>query len=113
MVSVQRLLGGSPGGSGSSGYGDIVVGVGVGCDTKVLGRLLLLLLWRRSVGAKRGAGNWSACLLLGRKIRSHSLDTVATLDHISLEGDGSRSAVQLEEQAACVAKNGTKFVASP
>ena len=41
------------------------------------------------------------------------LNTIAALDDIGLERDGSRPAVQLQEEAAGIAENGTRLVASP
>lgn len=41
------------------------------------------------------------------------LNAVATLDDISLERDRSRSAVQLQEEAAGIAENGARLIASP
>ena len=35
--------------------------------------------------------------------RSACLDAVAALDHVGLEGDGTRAAVQLQEQTAGIA----------
>jgi hypothetical protein len=45
--------------------------------------------------------------------RSAGLDAVAALDDICLERDGSRSAVQLQEEAAGVAENRTCLIAAP
>lgn len=42
-----------------------------------------------------------------------SLDAVATLDDIGLEGDGPRAAVQLQEEAAGVAEHRAGLIASP
>jgi len=44
---------------------------------------------------------------------SRSLDAIATFDHISLEADWARSAVQLEEQAASIAQDASGLVATP
>jgi hypothetical protein len=44
-------------------------------------------------------------LLLWRKIRSQRLYTIATLDNIGLQRDRARATMQLEEQAAGIAKN--------
>lgn len=49
-------------------------------------------------------------LLLGT---TGSLDAVAALDHVGFETDGTRATVELEEQAACIAKDGPHLVASP
>ena len=42
-----------------------------------------------------------------------SLDSIPALDHICFEGDGSRAAVKFEEEAAGVAENATRLIASP
>jgi len=42
-----------------------------------------------------------------------SLDPITTLDDICFEADGSRSIVQLEEQAASVAQNRARVIATP
>lgn len=55
----------------------------------------------------------STYLLLHLHARTHGLDTIATLDDIGLERDWSRAAVQLEEQAAGIAEDGARFIASP
>lgn len=44
---------------------------------------------------------------------SASLDAVAALDDIGLERDGSRAAVQLQEEPAGVAEDGARFIATP
>ena len=45
--------------------------------------------------------------------RPTRLDAVAALDDIGLEGDGSWTAMQLQEQAAGVAEDGAGFIAAP
>lgn len=45
--------------------------------------------------------------------RSGGLDAIARLDNVGLEGDRARSAVQLEEEATCVAEDRTDLIASP
>jgi hypothetical protein len=42
-----------------------------------------------------------------------ALDSVATLDHVCFQTDRTRTAMQLEEQATSVAKDGTKLVTTP
>lgn len=73
----------------------------ISCDGEVLGLLLVLLLLLLLL------------LFLRRQIWSHRLDAIATLDNVSLERDRPRAAVQLEEQAAGIAEDGTKLVATP
>ena len=51
-------------------------------------------------------------LLLG-KIRSHRLDTIAALNDIRLERDGTWAVVQLKEQTAGVAEDGARLIATP
>lgn len=41
------------------------------------------------------------------------LDPVPALDHVGLETDGPRSAVQLEEKTTGIAKHAACFVAAP
>lgn len=45
----------------------------------------------------------AAYLLLFCHIGSHCLDSVSALDNVGLEGDRTRAAVELEEEAASVA----------
>ena len=45
--------------------------------------------------------------------RPASLDAVAAFDDICLERDGARPAVQLQEESAGVAEDGTRFIATP
>ena len=49
-------------------------------------------------------------LLLGTR---GSLDAVAALDDVRLETDGTRTAMQLEEETASIAKNRAHLVATP
>jgi len=42
-----------------------------------------------------------------------TFDTIATFDHVSLETDRSRAAVQLEEEAAGVAENRADLIPPP
>lgn len=49
-------------------------------------------------------------LLLGA---GGSLDAVAALDDVRLETDGTRTAMQLEEETASIAQNRTHLVAPP
>lgn len=42
-----------------------------------------------------------------------TFDTIATFDHIGLEADGSRTAVQLEEEAASIAEDRANFIPPP
>lgn len=42
-----------------------------------------------------------------------TFDTIATFDHISLEADRSRTAVQLEEEAAGIAEDGANLIPPP
>lgn len=42
-----------------------------------------------------------------------SLDPIPTLDDIRFQRDGTRSAVQFEEQSAGITQHGAIFVASP
>ena len=46
-------------------------------------------------------------------LRMRSLDSIPALDHVCFEGDGSRAAVKFEEEAAGVAENATRLIASP
>ena len=41
------------------------------------------------------------------------LDAIATFDDICFEADGSRPAVQLQEEPAGIAKNGTRLITTP
>jgi hypothetical protein len=50
--------------------------------------------------------------LLPRALRG-SFDTVPALDNVCLQADRTRSAVELEEQAASVAEHGAGFIATP
>jgi hypothetical protein len=50
---------------------------------------------------------------LSARTRPASLDAVAALDDIGLEGDGSRAAMQLQKETAGVAEHGTCLIASP
>lgn len=49
-------------------------------------------------------------LLLGA---GSSLDAVAALDNVCLETDGTRTAMQLEEEAASIAQDRAHLVATP
>jgi hypothetical protein len=49
-------------------------------------------------------------LLLGA---SSSLDAVAALDNVRLETDGTRTAMQLEEETASIAQDRAHLVATP
>jgi hypothetical protein len=82
-------------------------------STAVAGRLWrgIVVSMRQVCDAKRS--DRVAHLLLHLHIRAHSLDAIAALDDIGLERNGSRATVQLEEQTAGVAKNGTHLVATP
>ena len=53
----------------------------------------------------------ATCLLL--RALSCGLDSVATLDNVGFETDGSRAAVKLKEQAAGVAKHRARLVSTP
>ena len=50
---------------------------------------------------------------LFRKVRPHRLDPIAAFDDVRLQRDGTRSAVELEEETAGVAKDGAHLVATP
>ena len=65
-------------------------------------------------GQGKGQGHVSPYLLFGQ-IWSHAriLDPIPALDHVGLEGYRSRAVVELEEQAACVAKHGAELISSP
>jgi len=45
--------------------------------------------------------------------RARCFDAVAALDHVGLEADGSRAAVQLEKETAGVAEDGAGLIATP
>ena len=42
-----------------------------------------------------------------------SLDSISTLDHVRLEADRTRGAMQLEEEATGVTKNRADLIATP
>lgn len=54
-----------------------------------------------------------AYLFLLCKIRAHSLDAIAALDNVGLEGARPRSAMQFEKETAGIAEDGAVLVASP
>lgn len=55
----------------------------------------------------------STHLLLHLHARTHGLDAIATLDDIGLERDWPGPAMQLEKQAAGIAEDCARFIASP
>ena len=59
----------------------------------------------------RAVGEIAIAILLARSLRG--LDAIARLDHVGLERDGTRAAVQLEEEAAGVAEDGAGLIATP
>jgi hypothetical protein len=59
----------------------------------------------------RAIGEISIAIVLARCLRG--LDTIARLDHVGLERDGSWAAVELKEETAGVAENGAGLVAAP
>ena len=56
-----------------------------------------------------GISRW---YLLSRPLTS-CLDAIAAFDDICFEADGSRSAVQLQEEPAGIAENRTRLIATP
>ena len=116
-MAIARLLRGASDaeGSGSSVLGLEISDVGIRGDSLVLlggwgWNISLAGLEKRSV---RWSRLWAAYLLLHVHARTHSLDAVAALDNVCLEGNGPRPAVQLEEQAAGIAEDGAGLVATP
>jgi len=86
-------------------------------------RLLVRLLRVRNIGMRggkarpglgvslRAVGGIAVAVVFARCLRG--LDAVARLDHVGLERDGTRAAVQLEEEAAGVAEDGAGLIATP
>jgi hypothetical protein len=62
--------------------------------------------------AWQGTSIWRISDLLAHAGRT-SLDAVAAFDDIGLEGDGSRAAVQLQEEAAGIAEDRARLIATP
>lgn len=52
-------------------------------------------------------------LLLLRQIGAHGFDTIAAFDDVGLERYWARAAMELEEEAACVAEHRARLVAAP
>lgn len=67
--------------------------------------------WLGMVLVLGSLGGVAIAIMFARCLRC--LYTVARLDHVGLEGDGSRTAVQFEEEPAGVAEDGTRLIASP
>ena len=77
--------------------------------------LLIRLMRVRDVGMRgrkaraglrvglRTVGGVAIAIVFARRLRG--LDTVARLDHVGLEGDGTRTAVQFEEETAGIAED--------
>ena len=59
----------------------------------------------------RAVGEIAIAIMLARCLRG--LNAIARLDHVGLEGDGTRSAMEFEEEAAGVAEDGAGLVAAP
>jgi hypothetical protein len=70
--------------------------------------------WEAGTGLRVGLrtiGRVAIAIMFARSLRG--LDTVARLDHVGLERDGSWAAVELKEETAGVAENGAGLVAAP
>jgi hypothetical protein len=79
-------------------------------------RLLVRLMRMRDVGMRGGkartglgvglrtVGEVAISIVFARCLRG--LDAIARLDHVGLERDGTRAAVEFEEEAAGVAEDG-------
>jgi len=86
-------------------------------------RLLIRLMRVRDIGMRGGkawaglrmslrtVGGVAIAVVFARCLRG--LDAVARLDHVRLERDGTRAAVQFEEEAAGVAEDGAGLIAAP
>lgn len=74
------------------GMGGGEAGAGLGVGVRRVGRVAIAVMFARSLGC---------------------LHTIARLDHVGLERDWARPAVQFKEEAAGVAEDCAGLVASP
>lgn len=67
--------------------------------------------WARSRVGGCGVGQIAIAVVFARCLRG--LYAVSRLDHVGLEGNRARAAMQFEEEAAGIAEDGAGFVAAP